>query len=387
MYSVEVQQQKLSLSQLLRMGMEVKPAVCTCLNVLKVTCNIIGGGIVEQLEEGWLQGPCQELLARSQEACFIIISTSTPTSDILALGHVTFQELLANMQHLAFCVLGENQGHHGRFFILIRHKHPNPDVEEYTAEHYMPCLPAEGCIRHTFDTPASAWGTYLRQLRSPCPSVDGDAADAADDSECESAEFFSAESGSSVSTENPTEEELAKPSLAHTWELIQDAYPEVQQQQQQQQQEQEQDQVSSESNSIVQVGTTPDLPPMPPVLAVSSRSASARSDAADQDHSQAADTCPHALTPAHITTAVQSPVLAAAQMEGSSRLDSSRLDSSPVSRKPAANGQGNGAPQKKAPVRPQPAATAQDEGAPRKKAGTSPSATSKESTAEQGAPK
>lgn len=197
--------------------------------------------MLEQFEIGWLRGPCQELLAFSQKACFIVISTSTPTDDILALGPVTFQELLSNLRHVAFTVLGQSQAHHGRHFIMIRHTHEDPRVEEYALEHYMPCLPAEGCTSHTFDTHASTWAAYLRQLRSLAATDDAHAADAA--------------AVSAADTEVDAVEELAKPSLAYTEEL-QDVHPERQQT------------ASTASDSTVQVGSTHNQQPMPtlPVL-------------------------------------------------------------------------------------------------------------------------
>ena len=120
--------------------------------------------IKHELASGWFQGASQGLFAYAQEACFIVLSTSTPTEAILALGPVTFQQLLANMEHVSVSILGENQKQVDRRFVLIRHKHADPLKEDYMCEHYMPCLPAEG-IHHSFDTCASEWAAYLQQLK------------------------------------------------------------------------------------------------------------------------------------------------------------------------------------------------------------------------------
>ena len=68
--------------------------------------------IMDQLACGWLEGPCQELLAHIQEACFLVISTSTPTDYLLHLCEmqdVTFGQLLGEMQQVEFSFLGVNQ--------------------------------------------------------------------------------------------------------------------------------------------------------------------------------------------------------------------------------------------------------------------------------------
>ena len=150
-------------------------------------------------------------------------------------------------------------------------------------------------------------------------------------------------------------------SLAHPRELIQDGYPKVREQQQQQQQQR----ASGESSSTVEVDTTHDQQPMPTLSAISA-TPSAAPVAAHQDHTQAAGSrLPRALKPARINKAVHSPVLAAAQKVGSSR-----LDSSPASRKQAASTQGKRGPQGKA--------------SPEVKARSSASGASKESTTQQG---
>ena len=130
--------------------------------------------IMQQLANGWLGAPCQELLAYMQEACFLVISTSTPTEYLLQLcdtQDVTFEQLLAEMQQVEFSFLGVNQRQPGRQFVLIRHKHVDPAVVDYCLEHYMPCLPAEG-VQHTFQTPPQAWAAHLQQLKAPPADTD-----------------------------------------------------------------------------------------------------------------------------------------------------------------------------------------------------------------------
>ncbi|KAL3158877.1 hypothetical protein ABBQ32_011593 [Trebouxia sp. C0010 RCD-2024] len=244
-----------------------------------------------QLERGWLTASCQELLAFSEEACFIIIQTFTPTDDILALGPVTFQELLGNLHHVSFSVLGEDQAQHGRVFVLVSDRHPDPSVTEYPFDHYMPCLPAVGCTSHTFDTPASEWAAYLRQLRLPAPVDDGVAVDTA--------------SVSAASTAIAAKEELVKPSSVHANKLIHDVYSETGQQQQQ---------TRSESSSMAQMGTTPKQQPMPSLPAMSPL---------------------QGIGPAAAAVHSPQPPAATVQKEGSSR-----LHSSPVSHRPAVTAKG-----------------------------------------------
>ena len=86
---------------------------------------------MRQLTDGWLGAPCQELFAYIQEACFLVISTSTPTEYLLQLCEgrdITFRELLGEMQQVEFSFLGANQRQPGRQFVLIRHKHVDPSV-------------------------------------------------------------------------------------------------------------------------------------------------------------------------------------------------------------------------------------------------------------------
>ena len=130
--------------------------------------------VIQQLAEGWLGAPCQELLAYMQEACFLVISTSTPTEYLLQqceMQGTTFGELLGNMQQVEFSFVGVNQMQPGRQFALIRHKHEDSSVVDYCLEHYMPCLPGNG-IQHTFQTPPQAWAAHLQQLKAPPLDID-----------------------------------------------------------------------------------------------------------------------------------------------------------------------------------------------------------------------
>ena len=129
---------------------------------------------MQQLTEGWLGEPCQELLARMQEACLLVISTSTPTEYLLQLCErrdVTFRELLGELQHVEISFVGGNQMRPGRQYVLIRHKHEDPSIVDYCLEHYMPCLPANG-VQHTFETPPQAWAAHLQQLEAPPNDTD-----------------------------------------------------------------------------------------------------------------------------------------------------------------------------------------------------------------------
>lgn len=286
------------------------------LHALQPTVRLIRGEMMGQLERGWLTAPCQELLAFSEQACFIIIHTFTPTDDILALGPVTFQELLGNLCHVSFSVLGGDQAQHGRVFVLDSHRHPDPDVTEYPFDHYMPCLPAVGCTSHTCDTPASEWAAYLRQLRSPAPVDDSDAVDTA--------------AGSAANTESEAKEELVKPSPVHTNKLIHDVYSESGQQQQQ---------ARSGSSSMAQVGTPPNKQPVSTLPAISPTPAASPTAAAVQS---------------------PQPPTATVQKEGSSR-----LDSSPVSHRPAVTVQDQEAKQRKPCSSPSGASKASEQGTPK----------------------
>ena len=129
---------------------------------------------MRQLTDGWLGAPCQELFAYIQEACFLVISTSTPTEYLLQLCEgrdITFRELLGEMQQVEFSFLGANQRQPGRQFVLIRHKHVDPSVLNYCLEHYMPCLPAGG-VQHIFESPPQAWAAHLQQLKASPADTD-----------------------------------------------------------------------------------------------------------------------------------------------------------------------------------------------------------------------
>ena len=130
--------------------------------------------VIQQLNNGWLEGPCQELLAYMQKVCFLVISTSTPTDYLLQLCErqdVTFGQLLGEMQQVEFSFLGVNQRQPDRQFVLIRHKHVNTSIMDYCLEHYLPCLPAGG-VQHTFQTPPQAWAAHLQQLKAPPADTD-----------------------------------------------------------------------------------------------------------------------------------------------------------------------------------------------------------------------
>ena len=117
-----------------------------------------------EMKEGWFRGLSQGLFAYAQDACYLILSTSTPTEALIALGPVTFETLLGNMRHLAVTLLGQQQTDPDRRFVLIRHKHVDPRMEQYGYEHYMPCMPAQG-TRHIFESPVKEWALHLGQLK------------------------------------------------------------------------------------------------------------------------------------------------------------------------------------------------------------------------------
>lgn len=287
-----------------------------------------------------MEAGCQELLAFSEQACFVVISTSTPTEDILALGPLSFRGLLSKLQHVAINVVGENQAHLGQLFMLIRHKHSDPYKKDYAAEHYMSCLPAEGVRNHTFDTSARVWAAYLRQLRSPGPSNVGDATDAA--------------SGSAASADLAAKPEAV--SALSPAKLIQDVHPGTAQQQQQQQ---------AESGSMAQEGTTPNQQSLPALLAISATPGAGPATAQQANPQDAELPVLPRPVPAGVTSAVQLPVTpgAAVQKEGGSR-----LDTSPGTHKPAVQ-------------------TSLDESLLHEDSHSLPSGTSSGLTSEQGTPK
>jgi len=117
----------------------------------------------EEVEEGYLNQPGQELIAYSEQACYIVLSTSTPTDELMALGLTTFGELLAAMQHFSVTIIGSVD--YGKKCLLVRHKHPDPAQEGlYHFEHFMPCMPAEG-VFHTYDTPTQVFINHLVEIR------------------------------------------------------------------------------------------------------------------------------------------------------------------------------------------------------------------------------
>jgi len=117
----------------------------------------------DDLEDGYLNHPGQELIAYSEHTCFLVFSTSTQTDELMQLGQRTFAELLAAMQHLSLTVIGSVE--YGKTCILVRHKHADPAQEGcYQWEHFMPCMPAKGLF-HTFDTPPEVWTNHLMEIR------------------------------------------------------------------------------------------------------------------------------------------------------------------------------------------------------------------------------
>ena len=117
----------------------------------------------EEVEEGYLNQPGQELIAYSEKACYFVLSTSIPTDELMALGLTTFGELLAAMQHFSVTIIGSVE--YGKTCLLVRHKHPDPTQEGlYNFEHFMPCMPAEG-VFHTLDTPIQVFINHLVETR------------------------------------------------------------------------------------------------------------------------------------------------------------------------------------------------------------------------------
>ena len=117
----------------------------------------------DEVEDGYLNQPGQELIAYSERACFLVLSTSTPTDDLMAMGRTTFAELLAAMQHFSVTIIGSVE--YGKTCLLVRHKHADPAQEGlYPLEHFMPCMPAKG-VFHSFDTPAEVLINHLVEIR------------------------------------------------------------------------------------------------------------------------------------------------------------------------------------------------------------------------------
>jgi len=117
----------------------------------------------EEVEEGYLNQPGQELIAYSEQACYIVLSTSTPTDELMQMGLTTFGELLAAMQHFSLTIIGSVD--YGKTCLLVRHKHADPAQEGlYHFEHFMPCMPATG-VFHTFDTSTQVFINHLVEIR------------------------------------------------------------------------------------------------------------------------------------------------------------------------------------------------------------------------------
>ncbi len=117
----------------------------------------------EEVEEGYLNQPGQEIIAYSEQACYFVLNTSTPTDELMALGLTTFGELLAAMQHFSVTIIGSVD--YGKKCLLVRHKHADPAQEGlYPFEHFMPCMPATG-VFHTFDTPTQVFINHLVETR------------------------------------------------------------------------------------------------------------------------------------------------------------------------------------------------------------------------------
>ncbi len=132
-------------------------------NMLQATVALKEQMMRDDLEDGYLNHPGQELIAYSEHTCFLVFSTSTQTDELMQLGQRTFAELLAAMQHLSLTVIGSVE--YGKTCILVRHKHADPAQEGcYQWEHFMPCMPAKGLF-HTFDTPPEVWTNHLMEIR------------------------------------------------------------------------------------------------------------------------------------------------------------------------------------------------------------------------------
>ena len=131
---------------------------------LQASKSLIFETILTELERGWLSNTTQELLAFSQQARFLVLSTSTFTEDLLKLQHVTWEELLSSMKHVTINVIGARTP--GRaMFVLVRHKHADMHKEgTYGAEHFMPCMPLEG-YQHQFSAAPEVWAEHLLNLK------------------------------------------------------------------------------------------------------------------------------------------------------------------------------------------------------------------------------
>ncbi|KAA6425707.1 MAG: hypothetical protein FRX49_04604 [Trebouxia sp. A1-2] len=117
----------------------------------------------DELEDGYLNQPGQELIAYSEQTCFLVLSTSTPTDELMEMGQTTFAELLAAMQHFSLTIIGSVD--YGKTCLLVRHKHADPAQEGlYHWEHFMPIMPAKG-VFHTFDTPTELVINHLVETR------------------------------------------------------------------------------------------------------------------------------------------------------------------------------------------------------------------------------
>ncbi len=117
----------------------------------------------DEVEDGYLNQPGQELIAYSEQACYLVLSTSTPTDELLEVGQTTFGELLAAMQHFSVTIIGNVD--YGKTCLLVRHKHADPAQEGlYHWEHFMPVMPAKG-VFHTFDTPTEVFINHLVETR------------------------------------------------------------------------------------------------------------------------------------------------------------------------------------------------------------------------------
>lgn len=117
----------------------------------------------DELGRGYLNHAGQELMAFSEQTCFVVLSTSVCTDAMLSLGTTSFGELLAAMDRLSVTAVGTPE--YGKTCILVRHKHPDPAMEgQYSGEHIMPCMPARGVL-HDCNTAAEEWGAHLLEVR------------------------------------------------------------------------------------------------------------------------------------------------------------------------------------------------------------------------------